>query len=1272
MTLTKTNANRLNRNFWLNAGVIILALFCIFYVSCFEGMCADINVGSEKEFPPFAFIDENGQAAGFSVDLIKAVADEMGLPIVFTTGTWDAMWNGLVEGRFDVLPAVAIYPERQTLIDFSLPHTETFDAFFVRDGNPAIQNLAAAQGKEIVVMKSDAAHHELLELKFHGTMLTVETIPEGLSLIASGKHDAFLCSKLIGVLTIKKHNIRGLKSGTLIPDYKRVFAFGVKKGSDELREKLNQGLSIVKSKGEYDRIYEKWIGVALKYDDIADLMKRDYSPDIKKIRLTAEEEAWLKNHKTVRVGMLPVIPPLKIQENGVIKGVEPDYLNLLSERTGIDIQYIVCPFSEMDAKVKAGEMDMFISFNIPERLSYMTFTDPLIDHKGVIIGRNDTPFVSGISSLRGKKVAIIKGVKLYLKMLSPYPEIETLEVNTSEEQFKAVSESKADALISTTLFAGYLLRNYPNLKISGLNDSPPEPYMYAVRKDYPELVSILNKAIKTISKEEHDAIFQKWCNVKIEYYPNWSEILKWAAVIGSFFILILGITLFWNRRLAREIVERKKAEASVQQSEKQFRSMFEHHHAVMLLVDPENGKIIRVNRGAQKFYGYTAAEFENLTIHQINQLTQEEIASEMANAKAEKRNYFNFPHRLANGEIRDIEVHSSPIPFKGKTILFSIIHDITERKRAKIVLRESEEKYRNLFENIIDEVHLWKLVRDEIGEIKTWRLVDINPAGIKVWGRTRDEIIGKTTDEIFPNSNPVTHFMPIVQKIFRDGKPHLWEMYFDGTKQFLHMTSVPFGEYFITTGMDITDRKRAEEELRKTKEAAETANQSKSAFLANMSHEIRTPMTAIIGSSKLLLDIMHTPEQKKFLNIIDTAGNNLLTIINDILDMSKIEAGKIDIEYQDVDVSELLNDVRNILYPAALSKGIEIISEKPDENFPVIKTDSVRLKQVLLNLGYNAVKYTYKGTVSINVSIEEETDVNITLCFSVKDTGIGIPQDKINLLFKPFSQVSKVKFAGTGLGLVISKKIVELIGGSIHVESEENKGSNFWFIIPFEKGSIIQSIQAADEIIPIDLKILLVEDDILLQEVIKGLLKKHQLTVVENGKEAVKILENNSFDVILMDIQMPEMDGVTATKLIRDRNSKVMNHDIPIIALTANAMKEDRDLFLNSGMNGYLSKPVNLQLLNSELKRVLKFKNNLTTEYQRFSAPQVELILTSEMLKSIDGKTLFKLKEYVENLDHVKLNELVENISFQNKELSNVLYSYVSNYKITEILRILK
>ena len=203
-----------------------------------------LRVGSEIDFPPYAFIDESGRPAGFSVDLIRAVAVTMGLPIEITTGSWDMVWNGFVAGELDLLPIVAKSPERHRLADFSVPHTETYDAFFVRQGSPQIATIEAAKGKEIVVMRSDAAHHELMARKFEESLILVDTIPAGLSLVASGKHDAFLCSKLIGTMVMKNHGIRGLTPGPPIPDYKRVFSFAVQEGASELLERLNQGLML--------------------------------------------------------------------------------------------------------------------------------------------------------------------------------------------------------------------------------------------------------------------------------------------------------------------------------------------------------------------------------------------------------------------------------------------------------------------------------------------------------------------------------------------------------------------------------------------------------------------------------------------------------------------------------------------------------------------------------------------------------------------------------------------------------------------------------------------------------------------------------------------------------------------------------------------------------------------------------------------------------------------------------------------------------------------
>ncbi len=415
--------------------------------------------------------------------------------------------------------------------------------------------------------------------------------------------------------------------------------------------------------------------------------------DAVKIHLSAEEEAWLRSHRTIRFGIMPDFPPVMFFEDNTYKGIQCDYLRLISGRTGIHFEMIPVSPPELDAKARAGEFDMFPTFNVPERKAYTNFTDPVIHYHSLIITRSDMPFVGSIAMLKGKTVAIVKGIKAQKLHLSKYPEIRLLEKKNVLEALKAVVNTDADAYIGGNIIACYLIQKHQliNLKIAGVSDHPPDPYMYAVRKDYPELLGILNKAIASITREEHEDILQKWSRVQVGYKPDWREALKWLTGITSIFIIILGITLYWNRRLTKEISERKKAEVSLRESENQFRAMFENHYAVMLLIDPEDGSVVRANLAAEKYYRYDPKSLRNMTIFRINQSDKEEISAEMAKAKIHEKNYFEFKHRLADGQIRDVEIHSSPIPFKGKTLLFSVIHDIGDRKRAENDLRKAKE-----------------------------------------------------------------------------------------------------------------------------------------------------------------------------------------------------------------------------------------------------------------------------------------------------------------------------------------------------------------------------------------------------------------------------------------------------------------------------------------------------------------------------------------------------------------------------------------------------
>ncbi len=368
--------------------------------------------------------------------------------------------------------------------------------------------------------------------------------------------------------------------------------------------------------------------------------------------------------------------------------------------------------------------------------------------------------------------------------------------------------------------------------------------------------------------------------------------------------------------------------------------------------------------------------------------------------------------------------------------------------------------------------------------------------------------------------------------------------------------------------------------LKIAKSKAEIATRTKSMFLANMTHEIRTPLNGVIGLSKLLQKTPLNADQEELLNIITTSGENLLQIINDILDFSKIESGQIQLENIDFDLKSLLNNVYQLMKFKVDEKGIAFSYHISDNIPAVLNGDPLRISQVLINLVNNAIKFTHKGLVEFNVELVDKTGDSVRILFRVKDSGIGISNDGKLLLFKEFSQsesnISR-KYGGTGLGLAISKNLVNLMSGEIGVESELNEGSEFWFRLPLKEAKFeIAEMGGPVGQVPKNLKILLAEDNIINQKVARLTLKQFGLEcdVAGDGQEAFDMFKKNNYEVVLMDMQMPTIDGLQSTSMIRTHEKdNLLNSHAYIVALTANAMAEDKQLCLLSGMNDFLSKP---------------------------------------------------------------------------------------------------
>ncbi len=715
--------------------------------------------------------------------------------------------------------------------------------------------------------------------------------------------------------------------------------------------------------------------------------------------------------------------------------------------------------------------------------------------------------------------------------------------------------------------------------------------------------------------------FGKVFGVKAYAGPGFKQLhpLRQGMLTLLFGLVFTGLATFvtavivGRRNYLQALVHERTNE--LKESEQSYYNQFASSSSIMLLIDSQTGTILDANRAAVAFYGYSREQLLSLRMPEINTLSEEEIRKAMATIPEGSGKRFQFRHRLADGSLRDVEISISSIHFHGRMVHHAIIHDITERKKAEEELR--------------------------------------------------------TTNA------------------------------------------------YLEKAMVLANDMRREADL---------ANAAKSEFLANMSHEIRTPMNGVIGMIGLLLDTRLDERQRHYAELVLSSGESLLGLLNDILDFSKIEAQKLDLEVLDFYLPSLFDDFSATLAVKAEEKGLELIASIDPEVPEKLAGDPGRLRQILTNLVANAIKFTPSGEIVLGVSCLEESESDVLLRFSVRDTGIGIPAEKAGILFHKFTQVDASttrKYGGTGLGLAISKQLAELMGGSIGMESRENEGSEFWFTARFGKrpgGTSVEAVSTADlagvrvlivddnatnreilgkrlafwgmrpadaaggeaalhllrqgvaaddpfRIAVIDMqmpamngedlgriiaadrhlaatrmvmltslggrgdarrfeqlgfsgyaakpvrhsdlqailvlslrnngdrqtivtrhtvreinsptvsgkgRILLVEDNITNQQVALGILKKFGLSAdaVANGQEALDSLAAIPYDLVFMDVQMPVMGGLEAARLIRNPQSAVLNHRIPIIAMTANAMQGDKEECLQAGMDFYLSKPV--------------------------------------------------------------------------------------------------
>ena len=665
-----------------------------------------------------------------------------------------------------------------------------------------------------------------------------------------------------------------------------------------------------------------------------------------------------------------------------------------------------------------------------------------------------------------------------------------------------------------------------------------------------------------------------------------------------------GRTLLFNS--SRDISARKAAERALQESESRFREIFNAVSDAIFIHDAETGRIVDVNRSMCEMYGCTREEALTLGPETLSEgsppYSPAEAHALLQRVVSDGVQTFDWLARTCHGQPFWVEVSLRLARIGEQQRILAVVRDIGERKRSEA----ERARYRHHLEEQVAERTQQLAARERHLQV----ILDGIPGGVGYWDRQRinrfanpaycewlglppGQIVGRGWHEVFGEPIDDAERAPI-EAVLR-GEKQCFERAYSradtpGLMRFAQLHYVPDGEGdevagFFVMAFDIDELKRAREQ-------AEAANLAKSAFLANMSHEIRTPMNAILGMAYLMRRADVQPRQREALEKIESAGRHLLDIINDVLDLSRIDAEKYVFEEKTVRIDSIIANVTAMLEERMQAKGLKLALEI-DPLPQQLLGDPTRLQQALLNYASNAVKFTDSGSITLRVAPLEESEASLLLRFAVQDTGIGVAEESLSRLFGAFEQADNSitrKYGGTGLGLAITRKLARLMGGDAGVESSPGAGSTFWFSARLRKGATAGPGEGAAASAEAILsrryrgrRVLLADDEPVNRELTLIFLEDAGLSIdqAEDGVEAVELATKNHYDLILVDMQMPNMDGLEATRRIR----QLPAGNMPIIALTANAFAEDRVRCFAAGMDDFITKPVSPEtLLASVLK----------------------------------------------------------------------------------------
>ena len=1249
-----------------------------------------IRLALLADSPPYHFFDSSGTFSGLAADFFELFQRDLDIKIeVVPALNQEDILDMLANKEVDVIPSLSPLPEHEEQLLFSNDFLHYNYVIVGRKGDNNIQDESDLSGRKVVLIEGFAANSALLRRHPDLDYTYVTTPVEALLQISEGKADTTVFLHAAAVDLMNRNEIFDLEIKTVLPWGGGKGSIGVRKDWPEFVSILNKELKATPENKKIN-IFNKWV-----YPERRIL-------DIKRLILTEKEKVWLRKHGEITLGFTPNIEPLIIvAEDGNLSGILVDIYDELEKLTGLKVKIKTDNWPSTIERAKQGKINGLLASppSLAESID-LPYSTAIVRGTPAIFARTDAPFVfNSADDLIGKRIAVHKGIDVIEETLAKYKDkIEIIETGSAQEMMTLVLRGRADIAFGLS-YHNYLIGKH------FLVDIEPVYFLKqysavgvaSISSESPEVVSIINKGLAAIDQAKVNATVNIWTQLKeetkttpiiltakdkawLEAYPSLAQLAfrirqqvqlsarehKWLSTklrvpihVGDYppfhFVaddLPQGISIDYLRVICM-----------AHDLECDFAQGLTTSESIDSMKSPGG---IAIQPGWQ----------QNAEREQLANFTRPYIASPFVIFQRQHTDRILHMEDLAGKRVvveKDYTIHKL---LKTRYPELDLLEtDFTTEALKKLAAGQADAYVSNLMAGHYLSLELG-LPNIVVAAPAPFEPNSLSIAVRKDWPELTSiidkSIVAMTQEE---HKNIRNRWMSVDFQQKTD-----YSLVWKTALGFLLILAV------VLAWVQVMRRQTAalsesEIRLRKARDDADAANRAKSTFLANMSHELRTPLNAILGFSEMLgRDAEITGSKKEKITIINHSGEHLLEMINDVLDLSKIEAGRIELEPQAFELPRVLQDIGLMFEARAENAGLHFYLDRDPALAKYITTDVSKLRQILFNLLGNAVKFTTKGSITMHtwtVPIKNDTDM-VTLHIDVKDTGPGIAPEQMERIFEPFIQAKsfKTNTKGTGLGLAISKSFVELLDGNISAESELGKGSIFHISIPVDLAEAAEVVDMkATRPIVVGLehgqpawRILVVEDSAENRLLLSSILHQadFQIREAENGEEAVAIYQQWRPHFIWMDMRMPVMDGYEATAKIRQLPG---GDEVKIVAITASAFKEQRKNILDAGCDDVVHKPIQSHEIFESMAQQLNAR--YIYEEQNQTTLTETANLTAEMVAGLPVYLREALRKPAQYLDISATNQVVERIRSNHPETADGLQVLVEEFSFDQIMKLL-